>query len=47
MSKLEPYLIRKRAVLDQRQADFQATPAKARCPSRPSLGWPASPAPAP
>lgn len=28
-SQLEPYLIRKRAVLDQRQADFQAVPEKA------------------
>ncbi len=45
MSKLEPYLIRKRAVLEQRQADFQADARQGLCPSKPSPGWPASPAP--
>ena len=29
MSALEPYLLRKQAVLAQRQADFQAAPEKA------------------
>ena len=38
MSKLEPYLIRKRAVLEQRQADFQAAPAKAMVPIK-AVSW--------